>query len=106
MRRFYLGITGIVFAAAIVGCGDSVPEGPAPTTATTNDQINGMKGQITKHMQSKDYAKNAPGDGAPETSKPAAESKTEPKPATAEPKPATAEPKPATAEPKPATKNG
>ena len=96
MRRYCLGIAGIVVAATLAGCGDTgVQEGAVPFKGTSTEPFNAMKNEMQKNAKTQAQAKTPEGDAKPATDsktaepKPAADSKTaadskspgEPKPA-------------------------
>lgn len=59
MHRFRSGIVGIVLMAGLVGCGDTVDEGPKPFTATNTDQFNALSEQMKETMKKGNYLQKA-----------------------------------------------
>jgi hypothetical protein len=67
MRRFCMGIAGVILAFTLTGCGDTVDEGPKGFKATTDPSIEALRDQMSKQAKGQDYKKKP----AAESTKPA-----------------------------------
>jgi hypothetical protein len=78
MRRFCMGIAGVILAFTLTGCGETVDEGPKGFKATNDPSIDALRDQMSKQVKTQDYKKKPaaeptkPADAKPaDTSKPA-----------------------------------
>jgi len=76
MRRFWLGIAGIVLTTAVAGCSDTgVQEGTVPFKGTNTESLNVMKNQMTQDIKAQEYAKKSSAGSKEGESKAATETK-------------------------------
>lgn len=74
MRRFFAGITGVMLAFTVAGCGDSEPAGPVPFKGTNPPGLDQQLDIMSNNMKNKAFTK-------PQETKPAEKKPADTKPA-------------------------
>jgi hypothetical protein len=60
MRRFCMGIAGVILAFTLTGCGETVDEGPVGFKGTNSPAIDALRDNMSKSVKSGEYTKKPP----------------------------------------------